>query len=110
MLMKSFSVFMEDVATAKAEADAREKRSMDLTQASRKKSKTKRKILSQLFRSQQEKAEELKKRRENQRQNARAKSAQTSRNVTQAVKGTVYLVKQIARTVKNKKRNSTPSS
>ena len=41
MLMKSFSVFMEDVATAKAEADAREKRSMDLTQASRKKSKTK---------------------------------------------------------------------
>ena len=100
MLMKSFSVFMEDVATAKAEADAREKRSMYLTQASRKKSKTKRKILSQLFRSQQEKAEELKKRRENQRQNARAKSAQTSRNVTQAVKGTVDLVKQVARTVK----------
>lgn len=100
---------MEDVATAKAESDAREKRSIDLTQASRKKSKTKRKITSKLFHAQQEKAEALKKRRENQRQNAKAKSAQTSRNVTQAVKGTVYLVKQIARTVKNKKRNSTPS-
>ena len=108
--MKSFSVFMEDVATAKAESDAREKRSIDLTRASRKKSKTKRKITSQLFHAQQEKAEALKKRRENQRQNAKEKSAQTSRNVTQAVKGTVYLVKQIARTVKNKKRNSTSSS
>ena len=102
-------MFMEDVATAKAEADAREKRSTNLTQASRKKLKTKRKILSKIFQSQQEKAEALKKRREYQRQNAKAKSAQTSRNVTQAVKGTVDLVKQIARTVKNKKQNSTPS-
>ncbi len=100
---------MEDVATAKAESDAREKRSVDLTRAARKKSKTKRKITSQLFRAQQEKAEALKKRKEYQRQNAKAKSAQTSRNVTQAVKGTVDLVKQIARTVKNKKQNSTPS-
>jgi hypothetical protein len=100
---------MEDVATAKAESDAREKRSVDLTRAARKKSKTKRKITSKLFRAQQEKAEALKKRREYQRQNAKAKSAQTSHNVTQAVKGTVDLVKQIARTVKNKKQNSTPS-
>ena len=107
--MKSFSVFMEDVATAKAEADAREKRSTDLTQASRKKSKTKRKIVSQLFAAQQERAEALKKRRENQRQNAKAKSAQTSRNVTKAVKGTVKLVKQVAKTVKNKKQKSTSS-
>jgi len=110
MFMKSFSVFMEDIATAKAEADAREKRSADLTQSSRKKSKTKRKILSQLFRSQQEKAEELKKRRKHERHNARAKAAQTSHNVTQAAKGTVKLVKQVARTVKNKKQKSTPSS
>jgi hypothetical protein len=101
---------MEDVATAKAESDAREKRSVDLTRAARKKSKTKRKITSKLFRAQQEKAEALKKRREYQRQNAKAKSAQTSHNVTQAVNGTVDLVKQIARTVKNKKQNSTPSS
>jgi len=55
---------MEDVATAKAESDAREKRSVDLTRAARKKSKTKRKITSKLFRAQQEKAEALKKRRE----------------------------------------------
>jgi hypothetical protein len=95
---------MEDVATAKAEADAREKRSTDLTQASRKKSKTKRKILSQIFQSQKEKAEELKKRRENQRQNAKAKSAQTSRNVTQAVKGTVELGSKIAKAVANRRK------
>jgi hypothetical protein len=102
--MKSFSVFMEDVATAKAEADAREKRSTDLTQASRKKSKTKRKILSQIFQSQKEKAEELKKRRENQRQNAKAKSAQTSRNVTQAVKGTVELGSNLVKAVANRRK------
>ena len=104
MLMKSFSVFMEDIATAKAEADAREKRSTDLTQASRKKTKTKRKILSKLFWSQQKKAEELKKRRENQRQNARAKAAQTSHNVTQAVKGTAKLGSKIVKAVANRRK------
>jgi hypothetical protein len=107
--MKSFSVFMEDVATAKAEADAREKRSTDLTQTSRKKSKTKRKIVSQLFQAQRERAEKLKKRTEIKRQNAKADFAKNRKNVTQAVKGTVKLVKQVARAVKNKKQNPTPS-
>lgn len=107
--MKSFSVFMEDIATAKAEADAREKKSTDLSQASRKKSKTKLKILSQLFRAQQEKAEKLKKRTQIKRQQAKTEFANRRKNVTKSVKGTVKLVKQIAKTVKNKKQKSTPS-
>jgi hypothetical protein len=107
--MKSFSVFMEDAATARAEAKSREKRSMDLTQASRKKSKTKRIIVSQLFRAQQEKAEALKKRTQIKRQQAKTEFANRRKNVTKSVKGTVKLVKHIAKTVKNKKQNSTPS-
>ena len=107
--MKSFSVFMEDAATAKAEAGARQKRSTDLTQTSRKKSKIKRKIASQLFQAQRERAEALKKRTEIKRQNAKSEFAKNSRNVTQAVKGTVKLVKQVTKAVKNKKQNSTTS-
>ena len=102
---------MEDATSAKAEADAREKKSTDLTQASKEKIAKTKQVFSQKISYQRKQAKKNEKRRRNQRQNAnaKAKAAQTSRNVTQAVKGTVDLVKQVARTVKNKQRNSTPS-
>ena len=118
--MKSFSVFITESRAAfnRAEREAEASRRSDKAEKFKEESKEKvsktKQVSAQKFVSQLKQAKKLKKRTKLQKKLAQQKASQTSRNITQAVKGTYELgksaIKKIRKVIKSKKQNSTPSS